>query len=81
MMWLESEPSLGKGGLLWLQQKVSTDIHWMPVQRSTGNSNGKDKVQTSKNSNASRRICPLLQHMADVYGSVEFSAGQGKGVL
>ena len=43
------EPSVGNGCTLWLQPKVSTDIYWTPVQRSTGTSDGKDKAQALKN--------------------------------
>lgn len=53
-----------KGDILWLQQTVSTNIYWMSVQRSIGNSDGKDKVQTCRNSNAGRHICHLLQRVA-----------------
>lgn len=53
-----------RGGVLWLQQKVSTNIDWMPLQRFMRNSDGQDKVQTWRNSNAGRHICQLLQHVA-----------------
>lgn len=39
-----------RGDILRLQQKVSANIYWMPVQRSIENSDGKDEVQTWMNS-------------------------------
>ena len=66
-LWLESETRVGKRGIFWLQQKVSTDVYWLPMQKSIGNSDGKDKVQTLRNSNASRHVCHRLQQVAPVW--------------
>lgn len=39
-----------RGDILRLQQEVSANFYWMPVQRSVENSDGKDEVQTWRNS-------------------------------